>query len=65
MFFHITGKSVNSILSLIERTVPQIIKQFIKMRLKKAKDWQGNHSLKQDYFEKKFKISLQVPPVMN
>jgi hypothetical protein len=35
------------------------------MRLKKAKDWQGNHSLKQDYFEKKFKISLQVPPVMN
>jgi hypothetical protein len=28
---------------IIERTVPQLLK-FIKMRLKKAKDWQGNHS---------------------
>jgi hypothetical protein len=57
--FFISGKSINSILSLIERTSSQIIKLFIKMRLKKAKDWR-NH-FKARLFWEKFKIALQIP----
>ena len=59
--FHITGKSVNSILSLIERTVPQIIKTIHQNEIEESQRLARKSLLKQDYFEKKFKISLQVP----
>ena len=59
--FHITGKSVNSILSLIEKTVPQIIKTIHQNEIEESQRLARKSLLKQDYFEKKFKISLQVP----
>jgi hypothetical protein len=59
--FHITGKSINSILSLIERTSSQIIKTIHQNEIEESQRLARKSLLKQDYFEKKFKIALQIP----
>ena len=59
--FHITGKSVSSILSLIEKTAPQIIKSIHQNEIDESQRLARKSLLQQDYFAKKFKIALQVP----
>tara|TARA_R110002126_G_scaffold89114_3_gene213125 strand:+ start:852 stop:1832 length:981 start_codon:yes stop_codon:yes gene_type:complete len=59
--FHITGKSVSSILSLIEKTAPQIIKMIHKNEIEESQRIARKSLLEKDYFQKKFNISLQIP----
>lgn len=59
--FHITGKSVSSILSLIEKTAPQIIKLIHQNEIDQSQRLADKPLLDRDFFMKKFKISLKVP----
>ena len=59
--FHITGKSVHSILDLIEKKAPQIIKTIHQNEIDESQRLAKKSLLKKDFFENKFKISLQIP----
>lgn len=59
--FHVTGKSINSILSLIEKTAPQIIKTIHQNEIEESQRLARKSLLKQDFFKKKFNISIQIP----
>jgi hypothetical protein len=59
--FHITGKSVNSILLLIEKASSKIIKTIHQNEIDESQRLAKKSLLKQDYFEKKFQISLEIP----
>lgn len=59
--FHITGKSVTSILSLIENTSPQIIKIIHQNEIEESQRIAKKSLLEREFFEKKFNISIQIP----
>lgn len=59
--FHITGKSVTSILSMIEKTSSQIIRTIHQNEIEESQRIAKKSLLERDFFEKKFKISLQIP----
>ena len=59
--FHITGKSVTSILALLEKTAPQIIKTIHQNEIDESQRIARKSLLEREYFDKKFNISIQIP----